>query len=146
MAPRSGAGLAAERGRQLRVAGGREGGRRLLLWPRSRCLLAAPRGVSQGCQAGLLAPLSARGSQSPGRRSFPRLAVAVPRTPSPFPLLTESRGCAPLGGRTWQSLGSQLTAVSTFQGLAVGNGLSSYETNDNSLVYFAYYHGLLGTQ
>lgn len=32
------------------------------------------------------------------------------------------------------------------QGIAVGNGLSSYEINDNSLVYFAYYHGLLGTQ
>uniref|UniRef100_A0A673J2S6 Carboxypeptidase n=1 Tax=Sinocyclocheilus rhinocerous TaxID=307959 RepID=A0A673J2S6_9TELE len=31
------------------------------------------------------------------------------------------------------------------QGIAVGNGLSSYELNDNSLVYFAYYHGLLGT-
>ncbi|XP_044520039.1 lysosomal protective protein isoform X1 [Gracilinanus agilis] len=30
------------------------------------------------------------------------------------------------------------------QGLAVGNGLSCYEQNDNSLVYFAYYHGLLG--
>ncbi|KAM9482205.1 lysosomal protective protein isoform 2-T2 [Clarias gariepinus] len=30
------------------------------------------------------------------------------------------------------------------QGIAVGNGLSSYELNDNSLVYFAYYHGLLG--
>ena len=32
------------------------------------------------------------------------------------------------------------------QGIAVGNGLSSYEINDNSLVYFAYYHGLLGTE
>uniref|UniRef100_A0A803TQ13 Carboxypeptidase n=1 Tax=Anolis carolinensis TaxID=28377 RepID=A0A803TQ13_ANOCA len=32
------------------------------------------------------------------------------------------------------------------KGLAVGNGLSCYETNDNSLVYFAYYHGLLGTR
>lgn len=31
------------------------------------------------------------------------------------------------------------------QGLAVGNGMSSYELNDNSLVYFAYYHGLIGT-
>ncbi|XP_015683311.1 lysosomal protective protein [Protobothrops mucrosquamatus] len=30
------------------------------------------------------------------------------------------------------------------KGLSVGNGLSCYETNDNSLVYFAYYHGLLG--
>ncbi|XP_076870067.1 lysosomal protective protein [Brachyhypopomus gauderio] len=30
------------------------------------------------------------------------------------------------------------------QGIAVGNGMSSYELNDNSLVYFAYYHGLLG--
>uniref|UniRef100_A0A670ZSK3 Carboxypeptidase n=1 Tax=Pseudonaja textilis TaxID=8673 RepID=A0A670ZSK3_PSETE len=32
------------------------------------------------------------------------------------------------------------------KGLSVGNGLSSYETNDNSLVYFAYYHGLLGNK
>uniref|UniRef100_A0A2K6R704 Carboxypeptidase n=1 Tax=Rhinopithecus roxellana TaxID=61622 RepID=A0A2K6R704_RHIRO len=32
------------------------------------------------------------------------------------------------------------------QGLAVGNGLSSHEQNDNSLVYFAYYHGLLGNR
>lgn len=32
------------------------------------------------------------------------------------------------------------------QGIAVGNGLASYELNDNSLVYFAYYHGLLGTR
>uniref|UniRef100_A0A672ZWP0 Carboxypeptidase n=1 Tax=Sphaeramia orbicularis TaxID=375764 RepID=A0A672ZWP0_9TELE len=32
------------------------------------------------------------------------------------------------------------------QGIAVGNGMSSYELNDNSLVYFAYYHGLLGSQ
>lgn len=28
----------------------------------------------------------------------------------------------------------------------MGNGLSSYEQNDNSLVYFAYYHGLLGNR
>uniref|UniRef100_A0A8C8DL37 Carboxypeptidase n=1 Tax=Oryzias sinensis TaxID=183150 RepID=A0A8C8DL37_9TELE len=32
------------------------------------------------------------------------------------------------------------------QGVAVGNGMSSYELNDNSLVFFAYYHGLLGSQ
>ncbi|XP_067361223.1 lysosomal protective protein [Channa argus] len=32
------------------------------------------------------------------------------------------------------------------QGIAVGNGMASYELNDNSLVYFAYYHGLLGTR
>ncbi|PVD27276.1 hypothetical protein C0Q70_12431 [Pomacea canaliculata] len=31
-----------------------------------------------------------------------------------------------------------------FQGFAVGNGLSSAELNDDSLIYFAYYHGLLG--
>ncbi|XP_075993849.1 lysosomal protective protein [Genypterus blacodes] len=31
------------------------------------------------------------------------------------------------------------------QGIAVGNGMSSYEMNDNALVYFAYYHGLLGS-
>ncbi|XP_063315230.1 lysosomal protective protein-like [Pelobates fuscus] len=32
------------------------------------------------------------------------------------------------------------------KGIAVGNGLSSYETNDNSLIFFAYYHGILGSQ
>ncbi|KAJ0002352.1 hypothetical protein NQD34_007501 [Periophthalmus magnuspinnatus] len=31
------------------------------------------------------------------------------------------------------------------QGIAVGNGMSSYELNDNSLIYFAYYHGLFGS-
>ncbi|CAL9706573.1 unnamed protein product [Knipowitschia caucasica] len=31
------------------------------------------------------------------------------------------------------------------KGIAVGNGMSSYRLNDNSLVYFAYYHGLLGS-
>lgn len=31
-----------------------------------------------------------------------------------------------------------------FQGFAVGNGLSSDELNDDSLVYFAYFHGLIG--
>ncbi|KAF2354231.1 Peptidase S10 serine carboxypeptidase [Trinorchestia longiramus] len=30
-----------------------------------------------------------------------------------------------------------------FQGFAVGNGLSSYDMNDNSLVFFANYHGLV---
>uniref|UniRef100_A0A8C5G959 Carboxypeptidase n=1 Tax=Gouania willdenowi TaxID=441366 RepID=A0A8C5G959_GOUWI len=32
------------------------------------------------------------------------------------------------------------------QGVAVGNGLSSYQLNDNSLVYYSYYHGLLGAE
>ena len=40
----------------------------------------------------------------------------------------------------------ELKALGVSQGLAVGNGLSSYEQNDNSLVYFAYYHGLLGNR
>uniref|UniRef100_A0AAY4DZF7 Carboxypeptidase n=1 Tax=Denticeps clupeoides TaxID=299321 RepID=A0AAY4DZF7_9TELE len=31
-----------------------------------------------------------------------------------------------------------------FQGFAVGNGLSSFALNDQSLVYFGYYHGLFG--
>ncbi|KAL7638525.1 UNVERIFIED_CONTAM: hypothetical protein RMT77_011095 [Armadillidium vulgare] len=30
------------------------------------------------------------------------------------------------------------------EGFAVGNGLSSTEANDNSVVFFAYYHGLIG--
>ncbi|CAB1354275.1 unnamed protein product [Coregonus sp. 'balchen'] len=37
-------------------------------------------------------------------------------------------------------------ASMNLQGIAIGNGMSSYEMNDNSLVYFAYYHGLLGTR
>lgn len=41
---------------------------------------------------------------------------------------------------------TELDALTVSQGLAVGNGLSSYEQNDNSLVYFAYYHGLLGNR
>lgn len=36
------------------------------------------------------------------------------------------------------------TAKINFKGFAVGNGLSSLYYNDQSLVYFAYYHGLLG--
>ncbi|XP_063045400.1 cathepsin A-like [Engraulis encrasicolus] len=31
-----------------------------------------------------------------------------------------------------------------FKGFAVGNGLSSFDLNDQSLVYFGYYHGLFG--
>ena len=32
------------------------------------------------------------------------------------------------------------------QGFAVGNGLSSYDLNDDSLIYFAYFHGLIGEE
>jgi cathepsin A (carboxypeptidase C) len=32
------------------------------------------------------------------------------------------------------------------KGFAVGNGLSDSDMNDNSIVYFTYYHGLIGTQ
>jgi len=31
-----------------------------------------------------------------------------------------------------------------FKGMAVGNGLSSWRLNDDSTIFFAYYHGLLG--
>ncbi|XP_054626679.1 cathepsin A-like [Dunckerocampus dactyliophorus] len=31
-----------------------------------------------------------------------------------------------------------------FKGFAVGNGLSSYSLNDQTLIYFGYYHGLFG--
>uniref|UniRef100_F6Y403 Carboxypeptidase n=1 Tax=Ciona intestinalis TaxID=7719 RepID=F6Y403_CIOIN len=31
-----------------------------------------------------------------------------------------------------------------FKGMAVGNGMSSFSLNDESLVFFAYYHGLFG--
>ncbi|XP_040186159.1 lysosomal protective protein-like isoform X1 [Rana temporaria] len=32
------------------------------------------------------------------------------------------------------------------KGIAIGNGLTDYEINDNSLLYFAYYHGLIDTK
>uniref|UniRef100_A0A3P8Y301 Carboxypeptidase n=1 Tax=Esox lucius TaxID=8010 RepID=A0A3P8Y301_ESOLU len=38
------------------------------------------------------------------------------------------------------------TAKINFKGFAVGNGLSSYALNDQSLIYFGYYHGLFGEQ
>lgn len=31
-----------------------------------------------------------------------------------------------------------------FKGYAIGNGLSSYELNDDSIIFFGYYHGLYG--
>ena len=31
-----------------------------------------------------------------------------------------------------------------FKGMAIGNGISDFDTNENSLLYFAYYHGLIG--
>ncbi|XP_072259317.1 lysosomal protective protein-like [Pyxicephalus adspersus] len=31
------------------------------------------------------------------------------------------------------------------KGIAIGNGLTSYDINSNSLLYFAYYHGLIDT-
>ncbi|WAR12226.1 PPGB-like protein [Mya arenaria] len=31
-----------------------------------------------------------------------------------------------------------------FQGMAIGNGISNFDTNDDSLLYFGYYHGLIG--
>lgn len=34
----------------------------------------------------------------------------------------------------------------SFQGFAVGNGLSSFALNDQSLIYFGYYHGLFGEE
>lgn len=32
------------------------------------------------------------------------------------------------------------------QGYAIGNGLSSYELNDDSIIFFAYFHGLFGDE
>ncbi|MEE6528776.1 hypothetical protein FKM82_017356, partial [Ascaphus truei] len=32
------------------------------------------------------------------------------------------------------------------KGIAVGNGLTSYELNYNSLFYFSHYHAILGTE
>uniref|UniRef100_UPI0037E8CCBF lysosomal protective protein n=1 Tax=Semicossyphus pulcher TaxID=241346 RepID=UPI0037E8CCBF len=36
------------------------------------------------------------------------------------------------------------TAKVNFKGFAVGNGLSSFALNDQTLIYFGYYHGLFG--
>uniref|UniRef100_A0A665T6X1 Carboxypeptidase n=1 Tax=Echeneis naucrates TaxID=173247 RepID=A0A665T6X1_ECHNA len=36
------------------------------------------------------------------------------------------------------------TAKINFKGFAVGNGLSSFALNDQTLIYFGYYHGLFG--
>lgn len=51
------------------------------------------------------------------------------------------------GGVYVPSLALEVSQDSTInlKGIAVGNGLSSYEINDNSLIYFAYYHGILGS-
>ncbi|MBN3309795.1 PPGB protein, partial [Amia calva] len=38
------------------------------------------------------------------------------------------------------------SAIVNFKGFAVGNGLSSYDLNDQSLIYYGYYHGLFGEQ
>jgi len=44
------------------------------------------------------------------------------------------------------SLAAKVAADPTIKlkGIAVGNGLSSYDINDNSAIYFMYYHGFLG--
>lgn len=31
-----------------------------------------------------------------------------------------------------------------FKGMAIGNGIANFDMNDNSIMYFAYYHGLIG--
>lgn len=36
--------------------------------------------------------------------------------------------------------------VAILQGFGVGNGLSSFQFNDQSLIYFSYYHGLFGEE
>lgn len=38
------------------------------------------------------------------------------------------------------------TSKINFKGFAVGNGLSSFALNDQSLIYFGYYHGLFGEE
>jgi len=44
------------------------------------------------------------------------------------------------------TLAAEMISDSTInlKGIAVGNGLSSYDINDNSAIYFMYYHGFLG--
>lgn len=39
-----------------------------------------------------------------------------------------------------------LIVVAILQGFGVGNGLSSFQFNDQSLIYFSYYHGLFGEE
>lgn len=39
-----------------------------------------------------------------------------------------------------------LTLEIWFQGFAVGNGITSFALNDQSLIYFGYYHGLFGEE
>lgn len=41
-------------------------------------------------------------------------------------------------------LDGQRTFNINFQGYAIGNGLSSYRLNDDSIIFFGYYHGLYG--
>ncbi|MPC09365.1 Lysosomal protective protein [Portunus trituberculatus] len=43
-------------------------------------------------------------------------------------------------------LKGQDTFPINLQGYAIGNGLSSYELNDDSIIFFAYYHGLFGDE
>lgn len=39
-----------------------------------------------------------------------------------------------------------LIIVAILQGFGVGNGLSSFQFNDQALIYFGYYHGLFGEE
>uniref|UniRef100_A0A8C7R236 Carboxypeptidase n=1 Tax=Oncorhynchus mykiss TaxID=8022 RepID=A0A8C7R236_ONCMY len=50
------------------------------------------------------------------------------------------------GGIYAPTLSQRVTAKINFKAFAVGNGLSSYALNDQSLIYFGYYHGLFGEQ
>lgn len=78
----------------------------------------------------------------------------VLRHPRPFLFPLWSKQCricflpaaAAAVAALWGAGTQQSCFLLALQGIAVGNGLSSYEINDNSLVYFAYYHGLLGTE
>uniref|UniRef100_A0A3B4CM12 Lysosomal protective protein n=1 Tax=Pygocentrus nattereri TaxID=42514 RepID=A0A3B4CM12_PYGNA len=45
---------------------------------------------------------------------------------------------------TLSKLIASSSANINFKGMGVGNGMTSYTINDNSLVYFGYYHGLIG--
>lgn len=102
-----------------------------------------PRGAGSGCRR--MCPCCV----GPGQRSGTRNLSCSP----PWSKQGHSWGhiCfLPDAGAAVAALRGAGTPQSCFllasQGIAVGNGLSSYEINDNSLVYFAYYHGLLGTQ